>query len=378
MISKVSVIIPTYNRADLLPQAIDSVLDQAFSGAEVIVVDDGSTDGTARILQARYGDRICYSYQANCGRSAARNRGIAISSAPYLLFLDSDDLLLPGGLQQQVAYLDAHPGVDLLYTDGYFCNEAGRELGLISAARPPHLAADILEDLVISNVIVACHSAMVRRLALDAVGPPYFDEALRGTEDEDLWIRLAAGGRTFAYLDGPTCIYRLHGGNASRFDPSSPAFWKRQESVARSRFKILESDFFPRLSPGVRERFFDALARSHFCYNPPALDRALASPHFQDLPPAARARIFFYLGKRALLDDDAVTPGRQYLRKAARLAPWIVKYRLILWLSYLGMPLFRTVLSGRRRLKPGAGSGAASSPIGVGGLQTEPPSPGAS
>jgi hypothetical protein len=263
--------------------------------------------------------------------------------------------------------------VDVVYTDGCFRDGAGRELGRISAARPPQLAGNILEDLIVSNVIVACHSAMVRRSALDAVGPPYYDEALRGTEDEDLWIRLAARGRTFDCLDVPTCVYRVHGSNASRFDPSSPAFWKRQESVARNRFKVLDSDFFPRLTPGARERFFDALARSHFRYNWPALDRALASPQFCALPAAARARLFFYLGKRAI-EDGKVASARGYLRQAARLAPGIAKYRVALWLSYLGRPAFQVVLSGRRRLRAGSEPGAALSPIGTGGLQIKPPS----
>jgi glycosyltransferase involved in cell wall biosynthesis len=252
----VSVIIPTYNRATMVCEAIESVLNQTYKDLEVIVVDDGSTDGTQEVLRGRYDERVRYCFQTNSGRSVARNRGLMASRGSYVLFLDSDDLLLPQALEHEVGYLDAHPDLDVVYTDGYFCDEAGRNVSRIAPARPDHRPEDILEGLVISNVILACHSVMVRRASLDTLEPPYFDEALRGTEDEDLWIRLAARGSTFAYLDVPTCKYRVHDSNASKYDPSSAAFWERQKSVKRSRFKILRADFFPRLRVDTRERFF--------------------------------------------------------------------------------------------------------------------------
>jgi len=368
-VTTASIIIPTYNRAKLVQEAIESVLRQTLDDVQVIVVDDGSTDGTGELLRSRYGERVRYFYQENSGRSAARNRGVVASSGRYVLFLDSDDLLLPQALEREVAYLDAHPDIGVVYTDGYFCDEAGRNVARIAPARPIHRPDTILEDLVLSNVILACHSVLVRRTALDAVGPPYFDEALRGTEDEDLWIRLAARGTAFAYLDVPTCQYRVHGSNASRYDPASPAFWKRRKSVTQSRFKILNANFFPRLGVETRERFFYGLLRFHLEGDEPARERALNSARFMELPSAARARLLYYLGVSNIVDAGEVVLGRDRLKEAIRLMPKSPKYRGILLLSGLGRPVLSAVIAARRWLSRVGKKEVPASPIGRGGLR---------
>lgn len=364
----VSVIIPTFNRAELVQDAIDSVLCQGLAGVEVVVVDDGSTDGTREALRSRYGERIHYCHQHNQGRSVARNLGIQASTGHYLLFLDSDDMLLPGGLAAEAAFLDAHPEVDVVYTDGYFCDEAGQDLARIAPIRPPHDPGNLLKDLVLCNVILACHSAMVRRTALDSIGFPYYDETLRGTEDEDLWLRLAARGKVFAYLDLPTCKYRVHGSNASRYDPASPAYWKRQESVKRGRFKILCAEFFPRLPAETRERFFHALLIKQLRGDEPARAEAVSSAQFLELPAKARARLLYHLGMRMILDEGELEVGRRYLKEAAKLVPGNPKYRAMLVLSLGGRPVLVGLVGFRRLFRGLAPGGISDSPIGEGGL----------
>lgn len=369
MIPRVSVVIPTFNRAALVCEAIESALGQTIKDLEVIVVDDGSTDGTGKVIRDRYDERVKYHYQSNMGRSVARNRGIAAAGGRYLLFLDSDDLLLPRALECEAAYLDAHPDVDVVYTDGYFCDADGQNLSRIAPARPAHCLKNILEDLVISNVILACHSAMVRRAALDAVGPPYFDEELRGTEDEDLWVRLAAHGCAFAYLDVPTCQYRIHGSNASTYDPSSPAYWKRRESVRRTRFNILNGDFFPSLGVETRERFFYSLLLFHVEGDEQARAQAANSPRFLGLPPSVRARLLYYLGLRIIVANGELALGRGYLREALRLVPRKLKYRTVFLLSYLGRPLLGCLVTIYRWLGDLSQRNDSSSPIGAGGIR---------
>ena len=105
---RVSVIIPTYNRAALVCKAIDSVLEQTFSDYEILVIDDGSTDGTESAV-AGYGQRVRYFWQENRGMSAARNRGIDLARGEYLALLDSDDLWMPFKLELMVAVLDRFP-----------------------------------------------------------------------------------------------------------------------------------------------------------------------------------------------------------------------------------------------------------------------------
>lgn len=369
--AEVSVIIPTFNRAELAQEAIESVLGQTLPGVEVIVVDDGSTDGTGEALRARYGERIRYFFQENQGRSVARNLGIAAAAGRYLIFLDSDDLLLPGAAAHEAAFLDTYPEVDVVYTDGYFCDEAGHDLARLAPNRPPHDPDNLLKDLILSNVILACHSAMVRRTALDVLEPPYFDPELRGAEDENLWIRLAAAGKAFAYLDVLTCKYRVHGSNASRYDPASPAYWERQKSVKRSRFRILTAGFFPELAADTRERFFHALLLRHLKGDEPAREEALSSPQFAALESAARARLLYHLGLNNLAGEGERLAGKRRLEQAASLMPGSARYRAVSTLAGVWQPVLKVAFALRRRYlgRKAAGSGASSSPITHGGLQ---------
>jgi len=113
---RVSVLIPTYNRADLLCEALDSVLAQSFQDFEIIVIDDGSTDDT-RDKVARYGERVRYEYGAHEGPAPARNRGFRAARGEYVCILDSDDLYYPHKLAMQVAHLDARPDTVMVYSD---------------------------------------------------------------------------------------------------------------------------------------------------------------------------------------------------------------------------------------------------------------------
>ncbi|MCP4359414.1 MAG: glycosyltransferase family 2 protein, partial [Chloroflexi bacterium] len=107
---QVSVIIPTYNSARFLPEALDSVFCQNYDAYEVIVVDDGSTDNTLDVLKP-YRDRIHYICQENAGSAAARNTGLWLAKGEFILFLDADDLMLPGKLRQQAAFLSLWPSL---------------------------------------------------------------------------------------------------------------------------------------------------------------------------------------------------------------------------------------------------------------------------
>jgi glycosyltransferase involved in cell wall biosynthesis len=126
--AKVSVIIPTYNRAHVICRAIDSVLAQTYPDYEIIVVDDGSTDQTAHVLSF-YTDRIRYIYQANGGVSKAReNTGIKAAAGEYICFLDSDDAFLPNKLELQVGYLDNHPEIDVVLGGWQIIDDASGEI----------------------------------------------------------------------------------------------------------------------------------------------------------------------------------------------------------------------------------------------------------
>ncbi|HEY5957340.1 MAG TPA: glycosyltransferase family A protein, partial [Polyangiaceae bacterium] len=123
---KVTAVIPTYNRREYVQEAIDSIIAQTFRDYEIIVVDDGSTDGTREALPARYGERIRYLWQTNQGESAARNHALSLAMGQYIAFLDSDDLWLPDKLTKQVALLEQRQDIGAAFCQAWIINEHGQ------------------------------------------------------------------------------------------------------------------------------------------------------------------------------------------------------------------------------------------------------------
>lgn len=207
----VSVVIPAYNAAPWLSAAVDSVLAQDFQDYELIVVDDGSTDGTPGVL-ARYGDRIRSLRKANGGLSSARNAGIAAARGRYVAFLDADDRWLPGKLAAQVACMEARSEVGFTTTCARLEDEQGHVLGTWPCAR---WTGSFLAHLFASlgDVAGSGSAAMVRRELFARAGT--FDESLPSLEDVDMWMRLAAL-TGYACVDEPLVVIRRHGASMSR------------------------------------------------------------------------------------------------------------------------------------------------------------------
>ena len=184
MSPEVSVIIPTYNRASMVVEAVESVLAQDMTDFELIVIDDGSTDETAERLSA-YGSRLKYYQQENAGVSAARNRGITFSTAPLIAFLDSDDLWLPPKLQVQHTYMTENPGIHICQTEEIWWRN-GRRVNPKKHHQKP--SGDIFRRSL-ELCLVSPSAAIIRRELFEQVG--YFDEELPMAEDYDLWLRVA-------------------------------------------------------------------------------------------------------------------------------------------------------------------------------------------
>lgn len=207
-VSRVSVIIPTYNRQELIQETIESVIRQTFSDWELIVVDDGSTDDTRRVLEERYGSRIRYAYQSNQGESAARNHGLSLATAEYVAFLDSDDLWHPNKLQRQLEVIEKSPQAGLISTQAYWMNFEGLRLRQLPHGHDLGHETISWEDLVLDNVVAGGgSSALARRTCLDQVGG--FDPQIRFGEEWDLWIRIARHYR-IRQLPEPLVFYRVH------------------------------------------------------------------------------------------------------------------------------------------------------------------------
>jgi glycosyltransferase involved in cell wall biosynthesis len=250
----VSVVIPAYNAARFLPDALDSVLAQTFRDLEVLVIDDGSTDATPETL-ARYRSPVRCIRQSNAGVSTARNRGIAEACGRYVAFLDADDTWMPHRLENQMKALAQHPECGACFSAFTFVRE---DLTPLAVSRREHGAASLAELLLHGNVVGSGSTVLCLRAVFDAAGA--FDPALSQCADWDMWVRLAA--RTdFLYLDEPLATYRQHATNMSR----------DAARLERDSLRVLERGFaMPGLPPSVLSRERTAYARNYMvlagCY----------------------------------------------------------------------------------------------------------------
>lgn len=206
----VSVIIPTYNRAEWIREAIDSVLVQEYEPKECIVVDDGSTDETPRVLAA-YGDRIRVISQSNRGVSAARNCGITAAAGELLAFLDSDDRWFPEKLSVQVDFFDTHADAMICQTEEIWIRD-GRRVNPRTHHKKP---AGRIFIPSLALCLVSPSAVMMKKKLLDIVGG--FDESLPACEDYDMWLRVSC--RYPVYLiDRP--LIEKRGGHADQLSKS--------------------------------------------------------------------------------------------------------------------------------------------------------------
>jgi glycosyltransferase involved in cell wall biosynthesis len=233
----VSVVIPTYNRAYILGQAIESVLQQTYRPVEVVVIDDGSTDDTRRLVES-FGTPVRYFYQPNAGVTSARNHGLRVARGEFVALLDSDDRWLPWKLAAQVQLMRAYPELGMTWTDMVAVDGEGRVLhhaylrkmysahravrieeicSLVGrlgdlcpgtpaqAADRPFYCGDIFSEMILGN-LVHTSTVLIRRERLEKVGG--FDEALlRSGEDYEFHLHTCFYGPV-GFLDAASIVYR--------------------------------------------------------------------------------------------------------------------------------------------------------------------------
>lgn len=297
--SKVSIIIPTFNQSRYLGESVTSALAQSFRSNEVIVVDDGSTDDTPQVM-ARF-PQVHYVRQENHGESAARNAGIRLSAGEYIAFLDADDAFLPDKLERQVSILDAQPAVGVVYSDVYLCDADGNPQRLFSSQLGcRRVSGRVFESLVRGNFLTV-DSVLVRREVFERVG--LFDESLRTFPDWDLWLRVSAD-YTFEYVDAPVARYRMH-----------------PEMVSRDRLKMWQGAL------AVRRKL-------------------VTMPAFQSCSSATQQYCYYQLG---LLDCLAgnTRQGRQHLWRAFRGSPALPVAGAAWTLAFFGQKFLRAIVAWR-------------------------------
>jgi glycosyltransferase involved in cell wall biosynthesis len=209
---RVAAVIPVF-RAGFLVEALQSVMRQTRPPDEVIVVNDGSPDREAvAAAVASFGTMVRLLEQPNQGAAAARNRGIAETTAEYVALLDADDEWYPTFLQEQLATLTAHPEIDLIYSDGLITG-ATALAGQRFMQSCPSTGPVTLESLMAQRCTVLLSGVVMRRRAALAVGG--FDLAIRRGQDFDLWLRMAHHGSQLAYTSQVLVLRRIHDENLS-------------------------------------------------------------------------------------------------------------------------------------------------------------------
>ncbi len=208
---KVSVIIPAYNCEKFIHQTITSALNQTFKDIEVLIVDNGSTDGTAEIIKSIKDSRVHYFWQENRGVSSARNTAIKNSNAEFIALLDHDDLWMPDKLEKQLRLFEENPNLGLVFSDTiYFEDSRGDLYSSFSLIKP--YRGNVFRQLLRENFILVA-TVLIRKDALLSL-EEWFCENMGMVEDYDLFLRLAYRYE-FDYIDEPLAKYRLHSRQSS-------------------------------------------------------------------------------------------------------------------------------------------------------------------
>ena len=312
----VSVMMPAYNAEEYIGQAIESVLAQRFTRWELIIVDDGSSDGTASIVSRYQDPRIRVFRQENQGESAARNRALDEMKGEYVAFLDADDVFYPQHLELAIRFLQERPERDAVYTDGYHCDEEGNRLTPLSARRRGPFTGDIFEELVRASDVHGPPTCVVLHRRPIQEQDLRFDPEIVIGPDWDFMTRYAQWTE-FGYLDEHTVLYRIHQTNIS----VQVGLQKRALYMARCREKAIQLQRFDRCSLETRVAvFYDLLVNLLVGY-PERQRENMKRPSFESLPAAERARLLRLAAARALSREGDQPYVQEWLREARALNP---------------------------------------------------------
>ena len=213
MKSKVTVIIPTYNNLRWLPEAVDSAIAQTYPECDIVIVDDGSTDGTNEWAEKSLADHVTYLRKPNGGLASARNYAIERTDGDYIQFLDADDTIAAEKVATHVEQLDAHPEYAAVYGPSayFFADEPARVMEWRPDAKRP--SGKVFKEML-DEPFILTHAILTRRQWINKTGP--FNEALNSVIDGEYWIRMAKLDAHIQYLPGKAqSFYRIREGSQS-------------------------------------------------------------------------------------------------------------------------------------------------------------------
>ncbi|MBS1724538.1 MAG: glycosyltransferase [Armatimonadetes bacterium] len=306
---RVSVLLTCYNHLCFLPACLESVRAQTFTDYEVIVLDDGSTDGSRdwlKDIQAEQPGNVRLVFnEKNLGTYGTLNVGLEEASGEFIAILNDDDLWAPEKLEKQVALMDGNPKVGLCHTDGWFIDGAGKRMegSPLGFEFPRTETGDVLLALMYANKIIAS-AALVRASCFKELGG--FNDVYFGSGDWEMWYRIAEKYEV-GYVPEPLTFYRVHGENASH---KLDRIWKDDQMLR---------EWIAERTPKYQSRFLDA-----------ELQRAVAHN-------------WACLGTVRTLNGDA-NGGRKAFRRSLEIDPSRWKSRARLLATFLPRSLFRRLL----------------------------------
>ena len=231
----VSIVIITYQDREHVGDAIDSALAQTYPNCEIIVVDDGSTDGTDQFIAEHYGDRVRYLWKENGGMGSARSAGLEIASGEYVQHLDSDDILLPRKIETQLTYLDSHPEIAFVYGRALCFHDSDLSQTWEHPANARACSGNLFHTILRNGNFVNVAQPLFRQSWLDRIGG--WDPNAKASDDYEIMVRLAYAGGVGHFLDGePVFLYR------HRLRLPDPAFeeWRSQKNLIGGELYILQ------------------------------------------------------------------------------------------------------------------------------------------
>ncbi len=316
---RVSICIPTYNRSQILPYAVNSVLNQTYSDFELIICDDASPDNTAEVVAQWDDPRIRYiRHPQNIKRSRNMRSGYEAAQGTYFIKFDDDDALTPTFLERTVAVMEKQPNVDFVCTDHWVINARNQRDEAATAANSAKWGKDRLPEAIIEDLLketfvhqsLQVGSTLFRKACLGAVDFMRFEAD--GCEDFDLLVRLAAAGKTGYFIPERLMEYRFHGGQTSL-----------KQDIHFLSAKIL----------------------------------CLTSYQFADRPELETVRRSKLTGLKQvlalrLIEKGDAQQGRQLIQELASLGPLSSKAKLGQLLSYLPLSIRQLIFQGVRQLRP--------------------------
>lgn len=334
-IPTVSIMMPAYNAAAYIHQAIESILAQTFAGWELVIVDDGSTDNTYEIAAAFHDPRIRIIRQENGGESVARNTALAHMRGKLVAFLDSDDLFLPDHLALTTTFLQDNPHYQAVYTDGYYCNTEGQRLKPLSADRRGPFTGDIFEQVVRASDVFGPPTCVVMQRDLIEQHQLRFDPQIVIGPDWDFMTAYSEHAR-FGHIDAHTCLYRVHETNVTlRVDRQRRALY-----LARCREKAIQRLRFAECSLDTRREVFYDLLIEQLTGHAARQETIITWPQFQALPPPMRATLLRLMAVETLVSPDHNAPSQSY----SHIASWLQQARRLNrgdWRNVLFHTLYR-------------------------------------